>query len=79
MLVEIDGTEFSVHEDYATEVGTVLRYDPKTGTGYIPSDGQRLSMCSYGMFGDDLYRARLLADRWLDKARTAWEEAQCAM
>jgi hypothetical protein len=67
-------TEFSVHEDYVQEVGTPLKYDPKTGKGYqIGRNGQRIALTSYAAFGDDINRAHEAAAHWCEKAQRAYD------
>ena len=75
-LITIDDTDFAVHDSYVREWGTQLCYDPKRDEGYqLDGDGQHIALTSYGAFGADIYQAREVAARWVDKARRAWQEA----
>ncbi len=68
-------TDFAVRDGCVQECGTALRYDPVSGKGYQMSDGRRVALTSYAAFGEDMFRARMAADRWCEKARAAWNAA----
>lgn len=67
-------TEFSVHEGYVQEIGTPLKYDPKSKNGYQTCrSGMRIALTSYAAFGSDINQARKAAEHWCEKAQRAWD------
>ena len=72
VLINIDGTDFAVHDDHVSEWGTMRRYDPKRDKGYIMLVGRRYGLCSFANFGDDQNMSERYAERWCAKARRAW-------
>lgn len=70
--VKIDGTTFVTDAHGGVmEWGTNLHYD---GKGYqLDDDDKRVALTSYAAFGDDVYIAREIAERWCAKAQRALE------
>ena len=72
----VDGYKFMLRDDgIVTEWGTGSYYDPTTGRGFrTDDDGRRIALTSYASFGDDMFVAAKLAKRWIEKAKTAYEQ-----
>ncbi len=59
------------------EYGTRLKYDVDTQKGYqLDDNGRRISIASYGAFGDCLVNAYKAATSWEKNAQRAWDAWQ---